>query len=184
MTVDLLPWLPWLAALVVLGLWMLGAHNRVTALRAAVLAAWAAVDSAFALRGQALATLLASVAQPLADEAAAVDAVAAAQGQLLAAQEAVRRRPLARDSVTDLSKADAVLAAVLVRLLALVDQQPALRSDAAVRLALGRLKDAPAQLAFARQVYNQAGSAYNLATQQFPTRLLGSMLGFAEVGRL
>ena len=164
MTTDLLPYV---GALAVLGLWMLGAHNRVTALRAVVLGAWAPVDQVLTQRGQALAALLAAAAEPLAGEAAALDAVAQAQAQVEAAQELVRRRPVDPGTVAELSKADAVLLAVLVRLLSLVDQQAPLRADEGVRQSLAQLKDAPAQLAFARQLFNQAGTAYNSATQQF-----------------
>ena len=174
----------WIAVLAVLGLWVLGAHNRVTALRGAIVSAWAQVDSALAARGQALAALLAAVAAPLASESAALDAVAGAQAQVQAAADAVRRRPVAQETVAELSKADAVLAAVLVRLLALVEQQTALLADDAVAQPLKALKDLPPRLAFARQVFNEAGSAYNAATQQFPTRLLGSLLRFAQAGRL
>jgi LemA protein len=176
--------LSWLVALLVLGLWMLGAHNRVTALKAAVLAAWAQVDAVLQIRAQALAALLPKVAEPLASEAAAVEAVAGALAQVQTATDAVRRTPLAPDAVADLGKADAVLAAVLVRLVALVEQQPALLADEAVAAALQALREAPPRLAFARQLFNEAGSAYNAATAQFPTRLLASLLRFGQAGRL
>ena len=176
--------LPWVALLVLLGLWMLGAHNRITALRAAVLSAWTPVDQLIGERGQALAQLLVDLAEPLAGEAAALEAVAQAQAQVQTALDAARRRPVAPDTVADLSKADAVLAAVWVRVLALVEQQPDLRAKPAVAQALATLTAAPAQLAFARRVFNQAGEAYNAATHQFPTRLLGAVLRFAEAGRL
>ena len=178
-----LPWL-WIAALAVLALWTLGAHNRITALRAAVLAAWAQVDQMLLARAQALASLLAAVAQPLATESAALDAVASAQAQVVTAVDALRRRPVARDTVADLSKADAVLAAVLVRLLALVDQHPALLVDDAVKTPLKALKDLPPRLLFARQIFNDAGAAYNHATRQFPTRLLSALLQFGQAGKL
>ena len=181
MTTDLLPYV---GVLALLGLWMLGAHNRVTALRAVVLGAWAPVDQVLTQRGQALAALLAAAAEPLAGEAAALDAVAQAQAQVEAAQELVRRRPVDPGTVAELSKADAVLLAVLVRLLSLVDQQAPLRADEGVRQSLAQLKDAPAQLVFARQLFNQAGAAYNAATQQFPTRLLGSVFRFGSAGKL
>ena len=176
--------LTWLGLVAVLGLWILGAHNRTTALRAAILAAWAQVELALALRAQALAELLATVALPLASEAAAVDAVASAQAQVLAAIDAVRRRPVAQDTVAELSKADAVLAAVLVRLVALVEQQPALLANPDVQAPLKALRELPPRLVFARQMFNEAGSAYNEGTQQFPTRLLRSVLGFVQAGRL
>ena len=176
--------LGWVVVLVVLALWLLGAHNRITALKSAVLAAWLQVDAALQSRGEALAALLQAAAQPLASESAALDAVAGAQAQVQATADVVRRSPAVADPVADLGKADAVLAAVLVRLLALVEQQPALLADPAVAATLKTLRESPARLAFARQVFNAAGSAYNAATQQFPTRLLGSLLRFGRAGRL
>ena len=178
-----LPWL-WIATLAVLALWTLGAHNRITALRAAVLAAWAQLDQALQARDQAMGSLLAAVAQPLATESAALDAVAGAQAQVLTATDALRRRPVAQDTEADLSKADAVLAAVLVRLLALLDQHPALLADEAVKTPLKALKEVPPRLLFARQMFNDAGVAYNHATRQFPTRLLASLLRFGQAGKL
>ncbi len=176
--------LGWVLLLAVAALWLLGAHNRITALKSAVLTAWQQVDAALQARGQALAALLQAAAGPLSSEAAALEAVTAAQAQVQAAAEVVRRSPATADPVADLGKADAVLAAVLVRLLALVEQQPALLADPAVADTLKTLRDMPARLAFARQVFNEAGQAYNLATQQFPTRLLGSLLRFGRAGRL
>lgn len=173
----------WLGLMAVLGLWMLGAYNRITALRAAILVAWAQVELALGSRAQALAALLAAVAEPLASETAAVEAVAAAQAQVAAATEALRRRPVAQGSVADLSKADAVLAAVMVRLVALVEQQAVLNSNAAVMAPLAVLRDLPPRLVFARQIFNDAGTAYNVAVQQFPTRWLGSLFGFDHAGR-
>ena len=174
----------WLGLLAVLGLWMLGVYNRITALRATILVAWAQVELALSARAQALSALLAAVAEPLTSETAAVDAVAAAQAQVLAATDALRRRPVAQDTVADLSKADAVLAAVMVRLVALVEQQVALRADPAVLAPLAMLRDLPQRLVFARQMFNDAGRAYNAATRQFPTRLLGTLFGFGQAGRL
>ena len=97
--------LTWLALAAVLGLWVLGAYNRTTALRAAILAAWAQIEQALALRSQALTELLVAVALPLASEAAAIEAVASAQTQVLAATDAMRRRPVAQETVAELSKA-------------------------------------------------------------------------------
>ena len=180
---DLPPGMGWFLLLAVLLLWLLGAHNRVTALKAAILAAWQQVDAVLQQRGQALAALLQAVAEPLASEASAREAVAQAQAQVQAAADVLRRAPVTADAVADLGKADAVLAAVLVRLVALVEQQPALLIDPAVAEPLQVLKAVPARLAFARQVFNDAGAAYNAATTQFPTRLLGSLLRFGRAGR-
>jgi LemA protein len=183
-----LPSLPagsgWVLLLGLLLLWTLGAHNRVTALKSAVLAGWQQVDAALQSRGEALDALLGAVTGPLATETAALDAVAQAQAQVQAAAEAVRRSPVADDAVADLGKADAVLAAVLVRLVALVEQQSTLLAEPVVAAALKTLRESPARMAFARQVFNEAGAAYNAATVQFPTRLLAGVLRFGRAGRL
>jgi LemA protein len=176
-------WMWWAGLLAVLGLWVLGAYNRTTALRAAVLAGWTTLDAALQDRAQAVAALLQATAEPLAGEAAARDAVAQALAQAQAAADAVRRAPATADPVADLGKADAVLAAVLVRLVALAEQQPALLAGAEVAGPLQVLKEAPGRLAFGRQVFNEAGAAYNAATTQFPTRLLASLLRFGRAGR-
>ena len=176
--------LGWIGLLAVLGLWVLGAYNRVTALRGAILTGWSQVEAVLQQRGQALTALLAAVAAPLAGEAAALEAVASAQAQVQAAVETLRRAPVSQDAVAELAKADAVLAAVLVRLVSLVEQQPPLLADPAVSGPLQVLRDARAQLAFARQVFNDAGTAYNRATAQFPTRLLRSLLRVTPAGRL
>jgi LemA protein len=176
--------LGWAGLLVVLGLWTLGAHNRVTALRAAILTAWAQIEGVLQARGQALATLLTAVTEPLAGEAAAVDAVVTAQAQVQAATDLLRRAPIDPDAVAELSKADAVLGAVLVRLVALIEQRTALLAEPAVAEPLQVLRDSPARLVFARQVFNEAGVVYNRATSQFPTRLLRSLLRFRQAGRL
>ncbi len=176
-------WAWWLGLLLVLGLWVLGAHNRTTTLKAAVLAGWAALDSVLQDRAQAVAALLQASAEPLASETAAREAVAQALAQAQAAADVVRRAPASADPVADLGKADAVLAAVLVRLVALVEQQPALLARPEVAGPLQVLKLVPARTAFARQVFNEAGQAYNDATTQFPTRLLGSLLRFGRAGR-
>lgn len=177
-------WIGWLFVLAVLGLWMLGAHNRITALRSAILAAWTQVDAVLQARAQALATLLTAAAAPLASESAALEAVSNAQAQVLVAADALRRTPVSHEAVADLGKADAVLAAVLVRLLALVEQQPALQADPQVTEPLRTLRELPPRLTFARQMFNEAGAAYNAATTQFPTRLLGSLMRFGQAGRL
>lgn len=174
----------WLLLLVVLGLWMLGAYNRLTALRAAILAAWAPLDAALQDRAQAYDTLLARAAGPLAAEHAACDAVAGAQAALAAAAEQVRRRPLAAAGVTELAKADAVLAAVSLRLLALVEQADALRAEPEVKAQLQALQALKPRLQFARQAFNEAVTRYNAALAQFPTRLLGPVFRFEPGGTL
>lgn len=176
--------LGWIGLLLVMGLWMLGAYNRLTALRAAILAAWTPLEAGYQARTQALEALLARSAEPLAAEHAACDAVAGAQAAVTAAVELVARRPLLASHVTELAKADAVLAAVSLRLLALVQHTDALRGEPEVKDLLRTLKDLKPRVQFARQGFNEAVQRYNAALSQFPTRLLGPVFRFEPGGTL
>ncbi len=177
------PW-PWLALLAVLCLWMLGAYNRLVALRAAILAAWNQADAVFKTRNQVVAALLTAVQSQLDDEPAALEATSAAQAALQSSWEGVRPRPAAAEAVRALAAADAALAARLARLVALVEQRSALMADAGVVAQLQALRELEPRLAFARQNFNDAAERYDVALRQFPTRLLQSVFRFAPAGRL
>lgn len=175
-------WLGWAVLLAVLGLWMLGAHNRLTALRGKILAAWGPLETALAARNQALAGVLAAAEGPLASERAALESVGSALAQAKAALELARRRPVAQPAVAEVAKADAVLAAVSQRLLALVEQHAELSQAAEVRADLAALAEQRQRMAFAREAFNQAVDRYNTALGEFPTRLLVSVLRFEPAG--
>jgi LemA protein len=175
-----LGWLVLLAAL--LGLWMLGAYNRLTALRGAIISAWAPLGAALQARAAAFDTLLFLAAGPLASEQAALDAVAAAQVQMARAVDALGSRPVCHARAAELAKADAVLLAISQRLLALVGAESALRAVPEVGAALKTLHDLQARLQFCRQAYNEAVQRYNAALTQFPTRLLGPVFRFDPGG--
>ena len=180
-------WLVWLALLVVLGLWMLGAYNRVTNLRAAILGAWAQVDTALAARGQALAELLALAERQLQGQAAEPDSLAQARAQLgrvADAADQARRRPTDAPAVAALASADAALQAFSLRLLALVADDAALGDDPPAQALLQALRDHQPRLDFARQMFNDAAQRYNDALQQFPTRLLMPVFRLAPAGQL
>jgi len=178
-----LPW-GWLAAAAVLGFWMLGAHNRVVALRGAVTAAWQQLDGLIQSRQQAIGALVDAVEPRLAAERPALEAMVGAQVQVATAAEVVRRRPTTEEPLAVLAKSEAALAAALARLVALVQQGSELRLEAAVATPLAALAELAPRDRYARQAFNDAANAYNLALMQFPTRLLGRIFGFQRAGTL
>ncbi len=173
-----------IAAAALLVFWVLGAHNRLVALRNGIIAAWAQVDEPLQRRAAALLPLVAALRSHLSDEHGALDAVLAAQTQLQSAADALRARPAQAPRAAALVAAEATLQAALSRLLALLDQ----RSDLAGADDLGPLvaeqRDATQRLAFARQLFNDAVGSYNDAARQFPTRLVSSLFGFGAAGTL
>jgi LemA protein len=69
-------------------------------------------------------------------------------------------------------------------LLALLDQHPALAAGEALAPHVAALQDAARRIAFARQLFNDAATAYNQATHQWPTRLVSRLFGFNAAGPL
>jgi LemA protein len=172
-----------LAAIVVF--WMIGAYNRLVALRTAIGAAWAQFEEPLARQRAAVEGLLLAVRPALTEDAPALDALQGAVLQVQAAAEAVRARPIAAHRMAAFVTAEQVLASALARLLALLEHHPALRDETpAVAEGLAALRDLEPRLAFARQLFNDAAQAYNEAARQWPTRLLTHLFGFGTAGRL
>jgi LemA protein len=171
---------PWLlaagAALVVF--WILGAHNRLVALRNTIISAWAQVEEPLRRRTAMIAPLVAGLREALPDESGTLDAALAAAGRLHSAAEALRQRPASAERAASFTRAESALGAALARLLALSDAQAGPAAHAA------GLRDAQQRIDFARQVFNAAVAAYNEAARQFPTRIVSRLFGFGPAGML
>jgi LemA protein len=172
-------------ALVAVGLfWTLGAYNRLVGLRNNIGLAWARVDEALKLRGQAAWPLLALVQVPLAAEAGALRAVDVALNEATRAAQQMSAGPVVAAHANEWVAAEASLAASASRLFALVEQHAEVRDmpDAVAHAASWR--EAGQRLGFARQNFNEAAAAYNQACVLFPTRLLLRAFGFALAGSI
>lgn len=171
-----------LAALAVF--WALGAHNRLVALRNAIVAACAQFDEALQRRAAVLSALLDTLRQPLADEAAALEALAAAQARAQGAAAMLRARPARASHASAFATAEATLSAAQARVLALVEHHRELAADELIATHRAVLGDVAQRLGFARQLFNDAVQVYNEALRQFPARLLAALLGFGAAGTL
>jgi LemA protein len=175
-------WVIGVAALLLF--WLLGAYNRLVALRNAIAAAWAQVDAALQRRGAAIAALVSGLRTRIPEEQGALDAVLLAQAGVQGAADALRPRPALAERAHLLVLSETTLSAALARLLALLDQQPALCQDDTLAPHLAALQDSTPRLAFARQLFSDAAKVYNDAARQFPTRLLAQLFGFGPAGEL
>lgn len=164
--------------------WMLGAYNRLVALRNAVATAWQQVDAALAQRGEAVAPLVVALRDGLPGEGAALDALVAGQARVAAAADAMRAHPVRADAAEVLVQAESGMASASARVLSLLDLQADLGADPAVAGPAAVLREAGPRLAFARQLFNDAVQTYNDAARLWPTRLLVRLYGFGTAGRL
>lgn len=175
-----------LAVAAVLVFWMVGAYNRLVALRTGIGQAWAQVEQQLRERRAALERMVPALQESF--PAADLDAVDALQGALVQVQasaDALRARPVSVEGPATLNAAEQALAAAQARVFALLEYHPELRdASPAVTGARAQLAALEPQLAFARQLYNSAAARYDEAAQQFPTNLLSAIYGFKPAGRL
>jgi len=173
-----------LGVAVVLLFWMVGAYNRLVALRNAIGATFAQVDDLVHRRAAAAQALVDAARESMASEQGALDAWLAAQTEARQAADALRARPVMAQLATALAGIEAPLAAAGSRVTALLEQHPLVLAEPAVAAPLASLRELDARLVFARQLYNEAALAYNEAVRLFPTRLLARLYGFGTAGRL
>ncbi len=173
-----------LAIVALIGFWVVGAYNRLVALRNAIGTAWQQVQDALARRGEAVAPLVTALRGPMGSEAASLDALLAAQSQVAAAADALGARPVLAELAGALVRAESLMASASSRLLALLEQHPEVAADDGVAPQVAALREIEPRLAFARQLFNEAVQRYNDAVRQFPTRLLARGFGFGTAGRI
>jgi len=173
-----------LGALLVCGFWMVGAHNRIVGLRAAIVEAWGQVDALLARRAQVLDALTQALWDLWPGGRASVDALRSAQQQLSTAAQAVRARPTRASSAATLGTAEGALNATVARVLNQVEAEPELHANDAVATQMLALFEFGPQMIERRQRFNQACTVYNAAIRQFPTSLLVPVFRFETAGSL
>ena len=113
----------------VLVFWMVGAYNRLVALRSAIGEAYRPVDELVQRRAAAATALAGLAREPMASEQGALDAWLAAQTSSRLAADALRTRPVMAALAHALMAAEAPLGAAGARVLALLEQHPQVLAD-------------------------------------------------------
>ena len=169
----------WIVVAVVV-FWAVGAYNRLVRLRNAIANAFAQIDVQLKRRYDLIPNLVEVARKYVQHERETLEAVIAARNQARAAADGARARPTAAGAVTSLAMAEEVLGSAMGRLMAVVEQYPELKADASLRELAEELTSTENKVAFARQLFNDATLDYNVAAQEFPTRMLAAVFGFRE----
>jgi LemA protein len=173
-----------LATAAVLVFWMVGAYNRLVALRIRIGAAWQQVHGALQRRDAVLQPLQAAIVGPLAAEQGALDALGAALERARQAATAFAVRPVALDTPAAWVQAEAELAARAARVQALLAHDRSVREQPGIAALLQAWRAAEIEVGFARRLFDLEAQAYNEAAQQAPTRWLLRLYRFGPAGLL
>jgi LemA protein len=153
-----------LVLLVVVGLWVMSAYNRLVALKNQVINAWKQIDVQLKRRHDLIPNLIESVKGAMNFEKSTLEAVIKARN---AAQSAT--------GVQQVAAAEGQLTQALGKLFALTEAYPDLKATNNIGQLQEELVSTENKIGFARQLYNDTATSYNTAQQQFPTNLVAGL---------
>ena len=153
-----------LAVIVVIALWIIGAYNGLVALKNRVANAWKQIDVQLKRRHDLIPNLVSTVKGSMDFERSTLEAVISA-----------RNRAVSATGVQATAKAEGELTQALGRLFALTENYPDLKSNQNVLQLQEELTSTENKIGFARQAYNDTATEYNTRQMQFPTNLVAGM---------
>jgi LemA protein len=160
-----------LAALVLLGGWLVVAYNRFVAQIAAIDATWSGIDFELQRRHDLIPNLVATVEGYARHERHVLHAVTEARARAVASRPEdvpLPEQARAEDGLTD----------QLTRLLALVEGFPDLRADQGFRDLQRQLVETEDRIAASRRLYNLEVAAYERRRRSVPSNLVASWFAF------
>ena len=160
-------------------MWLVGAYNRLVALRNRFKNAFAQIDVQLKRRYDLIPNLVETAKGYIKHERGTLEAVVAARNAASAASVRAAQNPGDATAMKDLSGAEAALTGTLGRLFALSEAYPDLKANTTMMALMEELTSTENKVAFARQAYNDAVMGYNTKRETFPTNLIAGPFNFA-----
>lgn len=159
-------------------MWLMGAYNRLVALRNRFKNAYAQIDVQLKRRYDLIPNLVETAKGYFKHERGTLEAVIAARNAASAANVAAAQNPGDAVAMKGLSGAETALTSTLGRLFAVAEAYPDLKANTTMMALMEELTSTENKVAFARQAYNDSVMAYNTSRETFPNVVLAGMFGF------
>jgi LemA protein len=157
------------AVVIIAGLYLAGAYNRLVTANNQVDIAWSQVETQLQRRFDLVPNLVESVKGAQLQEQNIIGEITDA-----------RTRYAGASSVDDKVQAANQLESSLSRLLVIIENYPQLASTETVKNLMVQLEGTENRISTERGRYNETTGAYNLLTRRFPSNLMAGMFGFQE----
>jgi LemA protein len=154
---------------VIVALFVVSIYNRLVQTRNRVDNAWAQVDVELKRRYDLIPNLVETVKGYAAHEREVFERVTEARSGAVAARTPEQQ-----------ARAENVLTSALRQLFAVAEAYPDLKANQNFQQLQAQLEQTEAQIATARQIYNDTVLTYNNAIQVFPAVILAGMFGFTK----
>jgi LemA protein len=163
----------WVFLIVLAGalLWAISAYNKLIALKGHTANAWKQIDVQLKRRHDLIPNLVEAVRGAMEFERETLEAVIQARNQAVK----IQADAMPTGGVKALAGAEAALSSALSRLNVVVERYPDLKATANVAQLQEELTSTENRVSFARQLYNDTATTYNVRQQQFPWNLLAGI---------
>lgn len=159
-----------IVAVVVIG-WVISAYNKLIALKGQTVNAWKQIDVQLKRRHDLIPNLVEAVKGAMGFEKETLEAVIQARNQAVK----IQADALPTGGVQQLAAAEAALSSALSRLNVVVERYPDLKATSNVAQLQEELTSTENRVSFARQLYNDTATTYNVKQQQFPWNMIAGM---------
>ncbi|MBW7861889.1 MAG: LemA family protein [Rhodocyclaceae bacterium] len=163
---------------VALAVYVVIIYNGLVELRNRVKNAFSQIDVQLQRRYDLIPNLVETAKGYMAHERETLEAVIQARNAAQAASRRAENDPADGAAMRDLMGAEQALGGLLTRFFALAEAYPDLKANQNMAQLQEELASTENRIAFSRQAYNDAVTAYNIKREQFPDSLVANNFGF------
>ncbi len=166
-----------LILLAVVVIWGISAYNLLIRLKGDTLNAWKQIDVQLKRRHDLIPNLIEAVKGAMEFERDTLESVIQARNQAVK----IQANASPTGGVQQLAAAEAALSSALGKLNVVVERYPDLKATGNVGQLQEELTSTENRVAFARQLYNDTATTYNVKQQQFPWNLIAGLARAEQV---
>ena len=160
--------------------WIVSMYNGLITLKNRVKNAWAQIDVQLQRRYDLIPNLVETAKGYMKHESETLEAVTQARNMAHSAAQAMGADPTNAANMKAFAGAEAGLAGVLGRLMAVAEAYPDLKANQNMMQVQEELTTTENKVAFSRQAYNDSVMHFNNGREQFPSNIIAGMFNFQE----
>ncbi len=167
-----------IAAIALFAIFVIGIYNALVTLRQRYKNAFAQIDVQLKRRYDLIPNLVETAKGYMKHERETLEAVVNARNQALGAAKQASGAVGNPAAMQSLNAAEGTLNSALGRMMLVVERYPELKADKNMAMLQEEITATENKVAFSRQAYNDAVTAYNTKRELFPASILAGLFGF------